>query len=180
MVFICTKCGIEKDAIYFNKRSNRPKGYSSACKQCVLEYKRATKDRNNQRVRERRKKNPELFRKYEKTRSTESKERRKVKNREYNKRAYQENKIYFIEKSRRRKQRLVGTFTQQQWLDVCNQYNNQCLRCACNNCALTIDHVLPISKGGTNTIDNVQPLCMACNLSKGTKHIDFRNQATTF
>lgn len=43
----------------------------------------------------------------------------------------------------------------------------------CNICgkadvALTIDHIIPLSKGGTHTVENVQPLCVNCNCKKGT------------
>jgi 5-methylcytosine-specific restriction endonuclease McrA len=34
---------------------------------------------------------------------------------------------------------------------------------------LHIDHVIPISKGGTDTLDNVRPSHAKCNLSKGNK-----------
>ena len=41
---------------------------------------------------------------------------------------------------------------------------------SCKSCGtgedLTIDHVFPISKGGTNHIDNLQVLCRRCNSSK--------------
>lgn len=30
----------------------------------------------------------------------------------------------------------------------------------------TVDHVLPLIKGGTNHIGNLVPCCLACNLSK--------------
>lgn len=39
---------------------------------------------------------------------------------------------------------------------------------------LTLDHVLPIAVGGSNTIDNAQPLCAMCNSIKGVQHIDYR------
>lgn len=35
--------------------------------------------------------------------------------------------------------------------------------------APTIDHIIPIAKGGTNTWDNVKLACRNCNVKKGTK-----------
>ena len=31
---------------------------------------------------------------------------------------------------------------------------------------LTLDHIVPKSMGGTNNLENLQPLCAACNYSK--------------
>lgn len=43
----------------------------------------------------------------------------------------------------------------------------------CANCGdlgdLTLDHIVPISKGGTARLDNVQWLCRSCNSAKGSK-----------
>lgn len=65
-------------------------------------------------------------------------------------------------------------FTAREWLDLISSYNHTCLRCGCNNCELEADHIKPLSKGGSNSIDNIQPLCAKCNNWKATQEIDYR------
>ena len=69
-----------------------------------------------------------------------------------------------------------GTFTMQEWQALKEFYNFICLRCGRKEpeILLTPDHVLPLVRGGSNSIDNIQPLCRSCNCSKHTKHIDYR------
>lgn len=38
--------------------------------------------------------------------------------------------------------------------------------------ALTFDHVLPRSKGGDNSAENLVPCCYSCNSAKGSKTYD--------
>ena len=66
-----------------------------------------------------------------------------------------------------------GGYTTAEWEALCAKYGHRCLRCGKSR-RLTVDHVLPLSKGGGNVIGNLQPLCRSCNCSKGTRHIDYR------
>ena len=56
--------------------------------------------------------------------------------------------------------------------EVFRRDNHLCLRCGAED-DLSIDHIVPVSKGGQNTIDNLQTLCMPCNVSKGVTTISY-------
>lgn len=66
-----------------------------------------------------------------------------------------------------------GTYTAKEWQDLCAYYGNVCL-CCHQSRPLVVDHVMPISKGGTSNIENLQPLCKSCNSTKRDKDTDYR------
>ena len=35
---------------------------------------------------------------------------------------------------------------------------------------LTVDHIVPLSKGGTDLLHNLQTMCKTCNMKKGNSH----------
>lgn len=47
----------------------------------------------------------------------------------------------------------------------------KCVTCGCDDKAkLTLDHRIPISKGGDNSDDNLQTMCFDCNQKKADTH----------
>ena len=65
----------------------------------------------------------------------------------------------------------VGSFTHKEWSELKNKHKSTCPCCGLRDSNLTIDHIIPISLGGQNTIDNIQPLCLKCNIIKGNRYI---------
>jgi 5-methylcytosine-specific restriction endonuclease McrA len=64
--------------------------------------------------------------------------------------------------------RARGTHTEEQWLAVLDEFDYRCVQCGCwpvgRPCK---DHIKPIYAGGSDGIDNLQPLCRECNTAKG-------------
>ena len=52
--------------------------------------------------------------------------------------------------------------------------NNKCQYCGATR-SLTIDHVIPRSKGGEDTWDNLVVACASCNVKKGDKLLEQTN-----
>lgn len=67
-----------------------------------------------------------------------------------------------------------GSHTEAEWQALCSYYMDQCLCCGEVPDKLTRDHVIPITKGGSNDIGNIQPLCKSCNSKKYLKTTDYR------
>ena len=64
-----------------------------------------------------------------------------------------------------RKKNAEGSHTFQEWEDLKIKYDNKCAICK-ELKFLTKDHIQPLSKGGSDYIKNIQPLCKNCNSKK--------------
>lgn len=52
---------------------------------------------------------------------------------------------------------------------VVAKFGALCRKCGCTS-EITIDHIIPLSKGGGSGLENLAPLCRSCNSTKGAKY----------
>ena len=67
-----------------------------------------------------------------------------------------------------RKKALPATLTRAEWQAIQAAYLHRCAYCGRKQNRLTQDHVIPLSKGGGTTRENIVPACKSCNFKKHT------------
>ena len=75
--------------------------------------------------------------------------------------------------AKRRKGRLArvdNDLTASQWADLLDAWGG-CAYCGAEGPALQRDCVMPISRGGRYTVENVVPACASCNASKHNSEV---------
>lgn len=78
-------------------------------------------------------------------------------------------RLSFLQARRRaRKYTQGGSHSIEEWERLCIQHDNKCAICK-EQKPLTRDHIMPLSLGGNDYIDNIQPLCRNCNSKKGNR-----------
>lgn len=183
-----------------NGKKSSKSGYRSSCKDCDVEYNRLYRQRNRDKVNAAKRKwaadnkdsKAEQDKKYRLLNQEKIAKRNKqwrIKNSDYTKekalawrtankqrkaitdRAWaQNNKENVRNISLRRRARLfqngIYRVTKQ---DIIRLLNAGCMYCG--NPAQHVDHVIPVSRGGTHSIGNLTGACASCNLSKGSKFV---------
>ncbi len=90
---------------------------------------------------------------------------------------YNDNKFIFIANTIRRRSLTNSYISKELVKEVFVRDNFECKKCFISELdheiqfgtSLHIDHIIPVSKQGTNDINNLQLLCRSCNLSKYNK-----------
>lgn len=97
-----------------------------------------------------------------------NKERENTRLREW-RRANPEKRLAQDIRRRARKNGAPGTATAAQIAARFAMWGNKCWMCG--NPADTVDHMIPLSRGGSNWPANLRPACRSCNSRKGTRRI---------
>lgn len=93
-------------------------------------------------------------------------------------------KVVQLQKKRFRNQRYKaskrnaqGSHTFEEWQLLKETYQYICLCCKKQEPEITLseDHIIPLSMGGNDSIENIQPLCVSCNTRKHARVIDYRS-----
>ena len=148
-----------------------PEKYEEA----LRKYRKTHREEINVRAKERRQQNLEHHREIGRKSREKHAEERNAYQREYSK-ANRDKLTLYTNNRRARKLAAEGSHSDEEWQELKAFYNFKCLCCGQQepDIKLTRDHVLPLIQGGTDSIDNIQPLCARCNSKKNYKHIDYR------
>lgn len=148
----CTRCQrtYELSPLYWHRDSNRADGYDKQCKECKAERRRDLYSRNADAEKA-------LVSKWRR----ENKDRHRAQHSTRRARKYDNGPVETIS-----------------YLLVFERCNGVCMLCLVDveqfvsfpdPMAGTIDHILPLSRGGTHTYDNVQLAHSICNSRKGNR-----------
>lgn len=75
-----------------------------------------------------------------------------------------------LEQNHERRSGIKNGYTVDEWYNKAAEYDFSCAYCG-STTNITCDHVVPLSKSGKTSIDNVVPACGTCNYSKGAKDL---------
>lgn len=186
----CTKCGEFKPMTneYFFSMESAIDGFKSECKECSNTRQKKRREENGDALRARQNELNALNRekliqqgraRYAKKkeilnkRSREYKERNKDKISEYNRQYKINNREALRANEARRNARKRNAGGNHTAADVKQQYDSQqgkCYYCQIDvGNTYEVDHFIPLSRGGSNSTDNIVIACPSCNARKANK-----------
>lgn len=177
----CTTCKTLKDESFFFKKKNG--SLYAKCKECkkkqLYNWREKNKEKWNAYVRERaqRPENKKARHEYSQRsevraaalkRSRDPKYREKIK--QYLLNNPEKAKAFNLNRSKRRRILVKNNnISDKDLLWIKQNISEKC--CFCGFPADTMDHIFPLSRGGTHTVDNLWPACRSCNSQKGNKTV---------
>lgn len=184
MIKKCSKCKLDKDTDFdFHKNKSKPNGFAFECKVCKNQqdkiYRDTHKEYYKNYIHNYRKENKASLdtqkKEYiEKNKSAHIKRQNdwyernkadvKARTSQYKKDHPKQYQMYNNKRVALKKTQVSDSF---QYNDIIAKYGNLCVYCGGE--FEHIDHYIPLSKGGSHTLDNIRPACEKCNLRKSNK-----------
>lgn len=192
----CTGCHVVKTADNFHKHSKNRDGLAERCKDCRKIETAIYRDNNRDKIKESNKRyrmanpekvaeaekkkpsrQPEYLRAYRRNYYLQTAEKQKEKSKEWRANNPEQRRV----QERRRRALEYGAITEpyttQQVLDL---YGTDCRFCGLPidfnatpiigddgwQMGLHLDHVIPLTKGGSDTLDNIRPSHALCNIRR--------------
>ena len=154
---VCCRCEIEKPIAEYTKNRAKPDGLDARCKECKKEVREIRREYNSaygKKWREENRGYVEMYRKcYSDTHRLE------------------ENARLRVQAAKRRKILAENFIEEVDYNKILERDNYMCH--ICNKPVepqdVHFDHVVPLSKGGAHSMENVKVAHSACNLRKGNK-----------
>ena len=92
-----------------------------------------------------------------------------------------ENREWYLEQKRKRRRlelRAEGSHSKEEFQELKKKCGYRCVLCGKKK-KLQRDHIVPLCKGGSNYISNIQPVCASCNSKKWTRVIKGKGTVRT-
>ena len=171
----CAKCEVIKSLSDYHKNKNRKDGVTTICKPCAIikssEWQKANKDRVNAVCRKNYAKNLDKSRADRRERVkrwyNNNPEKGRAATRAWSV-AHPEAKR--LSENKRRAIKLGNGIYVILPKEINKLLSSNCVNCGASE-SITLDHIIPISRGGRHSIGNLQSLCQSCNSSKNSKLI---------
>jgi len=173
----CNVCALKKELFEFHKNSSRKDGHTETCKLCAnaraKKWRAENPGRHKSIIKEWCERHPDRMLKYSRDRRAQNLDLFRARDRERDRRPDRRRcKINSLNRRRARLTHALSTLTKTQWEAILELFDNSCAYCGAEKVALQQEHVIPISRGGNHTVENVVPACVSCNLSKASKLVE--------
>lgn len=174
---VCSSCGQWKPFSDFHKAKGYHDGYTGQCKPCrrvvILRWHAHNRAQNGEQLRAKQKAwYAQKGIAYHQEWRSKNRERLNALNRARYAADPSRNIHHALRRSARRRG-AGGSHTLAEWEALKAKFDHRCV-CCWRKVTLTQDHILPISHGGTDNIENIQPLCGICNSRKNNRFKCFR------
>lgn len=156
--FVGIPCGKGHDGLRYES--------TGQCFHCSREWYQRNKQRKADEYQQRKEsikeRKSEVARKY----YQRNRERLLVQQKKY----YEQNKAKWVNKAHKRRARGLPSHVKAEDLKrLTDLQQNKCAVCRIDLTKRHLDHIVPLSKGGTHEFKNLQFLCQSCNLNKHAK-----------